>query len=183
MTYIRQITECAPNEFEQHVVGEENDKWRLVGWYSKNGMFQFVWEREDKKTSNVRALNDEQLKGFDNFWKEYPKHVAKPSAVGAWKMIKPEEYAKLLLALENNKNTVWLGEESKFIPHPATWLNQKRWQDETVSTLDEYGEVPPKWKDTIKMRVKKYKDGTGKAPSPEKITEWVARLNNGESIL
>ena len=40
-----------------------------------------------------------------------------------------------IVAGVDNANAVWTAErtEARFIPHPATWLNQGRWQDEQPS--------------------------------------------------
>jgi len=71
--------------------------------------------------------------GFATFWAQYPKKVAKPQALKAWKKIKPagQLLAELMAALEKqNTNADWQKDGGQFIPHPATWLNGRRWEDE-----------------------------------------------------
>lgn len=42
-----------------------------------------------------------------------------------------ELFEKILKALEMVKQTEqWKKDNGKFIPYPATWLNQERWTDE-----------------------------------------------------
>jgi hypothetical protein len=71
--------------------------------------------------------------GFATFWKQYPKKVAKPQALKAWKKIKPagQVLAGLMTALEmQTASADWLKDGGQFIPFPASWLNGRRWEDE-----------------------------------------------------
>jgi uncharacterized protein YdaU (DUF1376 family) len=70
---------------------------------------------------------------FDEFWKIYPKKVSKESAKKVWLKIKPNDdlIVKITKAVKDQK----LSErEQQFIPHAATWLNAKRWEDEVTTT-------------------------------------------------
>lgn len=72
---------------------------------------------------------------FDRFWAAYPKHVSKDKALKAFIRIHPTEelLAQMLDALERQKKYYAWGRQSwKYIPHAATWLNQKRWEDEVA---------------------------------------------------
>lgn len=76
--------------------------------------------------------------GFEKFWIEYPRKTARATALKSWKKIKPdaEMQETILSALEQHKKTEqWTRDKGQFIPHPATWLNQCRWQDELESTV------------------------------------------------
>jgi len=68
---------------------------------------------------------------FSVFWGIYPKKVARPAAEKAWAKIKPNEYHLVLNGLAKWKvSRQWQEENGRFIPHPATFLNQRRWEDE-----------------------------------------------------
>lgn len=70
---------------------------------------------------------------FTLFWKAYPNKKAKPNALKAWKKIKltPELMKKIMAGLDKAKSSLsWKKDNGQFIPHPATWLNAKRWEDE-----------------------------------------------------
>ncbi len=70
---------------------------------------------------------------FDEFWKVYPRRVAKASALKEWKKINPENglVETILKAVEVHKNSEqWKKDNGQFIPHPATWLHQRRWEDD-----------------------------------------------------
>ncbi len=69
--------------------------------------------------------------GFDEFWDEYPRRVGKQAAIKAWmKAVKHTTPAALLggvLRLAQDPNR-----EDQFTPHPATWLNEGRWEDDRL---------------------------------------------------
>ena len=41
-----------------------------------------------------------------------------------------DKVLKSLSLLENSDE--WTKDDGKYIPHPSTWLNQRRWEDEVV---------------------------------------------------
>ena len=74
-----------------------------------------------------------QDRRFDEFWKLYPKKVGKQAAKNSWKRIKPnaELFERILAAVQKAKNSAqWTRNNGQYIPNPATWLNQGRWDDE-----------------------------------------------------
>lgn len=74
--------------------------------------------------------------GFAEWWSAYPKKVSKGAALKAWTKLKPDQVvlAQMLDALRwQVRQPSWTKDGGAFIPHPATWLGQGRWQDE-VST-------------------------------------------------
>lgn len=74
---------------------------------------------------------------FDAFWKAYPKRKSKGKALKAWKKLKPNDslLADILQAIAKAvKSKDWQKDAGQFIPHPATWLNGRGWEDEYEST-------------------------------------------------
>ena len=69
---------------------------------------------------------------FESFWKEYPKKVAKGVAYKAWMKQKPPLDACLSSLEWQKKTDQWLKENGQYIPHPASWINAKRWEDEPI---------------------------------------------------
>ena len=85
------------------------------------------------KNKNKNKNKDKCLKAdFDLFWEAYPKKKAKQDAEKAFaKVTAPVQV--LLGAIEAQKKTEdWTKENGQFIPHPATWLNGKRWEDQVT---------------------------------------------------
>lgn len=72
-------------------------------------------------------------KRFDEFWAAYPKKVGKKAVKTAWNKIKPdtELHNKIMTSIGRAGATdQWQRENGRFIPNPATWLKQGRWDDE-----------------------------------------------------
>jgi hypothetical protein len=72
--------------------------------------------------------------GFDGFWAAYPRKVGKDAARKAFDKRKPDStlLAQMLSAIARQIDTEqWRKDGGQFIPHPATWLNEGRWQDES----------------------------------------------------
>jgi len=71
--------------------------------------------------------------GFDEFWETYPRKVGKPAALRAFKAAAkgPRERTEAILDGLVTWCQAWkrAGTAAAFIPHPATWLNQHRWND------------------------------------------------------
>lgn len=91
-------------------------------------------EREEEKE---REIENEcyARDAFETFWKAYPRKVGKDAARRAFAKVKvPVE--TLVAAVEAQKSSPqWTKDNGQFIPNPATWLNQGRWEDE-VETDD-----------------------------------------------
>jgi hypothetical protein len=66
----------------------------------------------------------------------YPRKVGKKAARAAWKKLKPNAglVDKILRAVEQQKGwQQWRQDEGRYIPNPATWLNQGRWDDQDTA--------------------------------------------------
>ena len=70
---------------------------------------------------------------FDLFWKAYPKKKAKADAEKAWKSVKGDKHINAILSAisQQKQSPEWSKDGGRFIPHPATWLRGKRWEDAT----------------------------------------------------
>lgn len=70
---------------------------------------------------------------FSRFWAAYPRKVGKQAAKKSWSRLHPSEELTqaILQAVEAQKQSrQWRENNGQFIPNPATWLNQGRWEDE-----------------------------------------------------
>ena len=114
---------------------------------------QSAYQRDTKGTSkghqrdipnNINKDNKDKniyTSEFLSFWDAYPKRIGKGAAYRAWKAIKDRPGIKeLTLVIEKqSKSDQWQKQNGQFIPNPATWLNQRRWEDEMGSTR--HGEI------------------------------------------
>lgn len=96
-------------------------------------------EETGLKTNHEPVTSKQKIKttaqipsGFSRFWDAYPKKKSKGKAELAFKTIKPNEQLleTMLQAIERAKTSFeWLKEGGQFIPHPASWLRAKGWED------------------------------------------------------
>jgi hypothetical protein len=82
---------------------------------------------------------------FEQFYAAYPRKVARRHAEKIWLQLKvdAELYRKIMDGLAQ-QCAVWEddGTAKQFIPHPGTWLNGHRWEDE-IEALAQRSEKPP----------------------------------------
>lgn len=74
--------------------------------------------------------------GFAEFWLAYPVKRGKGAAEKAWKRLRPDLQTVLDAIAIAKRSDQWLKNGGEFIPYPATWLNQRRWEDEEHTGQD-----------------------------------------------
>jgi hypothetical protein len=90
-------------------------------------------EKSTPKPPRGLSVNQEIKSLFEKFWQYYPKKVGKDAALKAFTKRKPDEklLLQMLKALAVQKGQPnWIKEDGQYIPNPATWLNQGRWEDQ-----------------------------------------------------
>lgn len=121
------------------------EEWPLEGQLGAPS--QEVRKENEKKKRKNTAQASPSLTAFDQFWAAYPRKVGKPAAQRMWKKTwmvhaeaegidpsKPWLMDRILAGLERWKQTEqWQKEGGQFIPHPATFLNQRRWEDDPLA--------------------------------------------------
>jgi hypothetical protein len=122
--------------------GPELAESTICGFPSRDSQETFASPRETLKPDKDRDMDGRGTRignkerspatraesaGFVEFYTAYPRHVARAAAWKAW----PGDnlLPTIMAALE------WQAQEMRTrpadkIPHPATWLNGKRWEDE-----------------------------------------------------
>ena len=108
---------------------------------------------------------------FEAFWKAYPRKVAKPSAAKAWEKqgMEDDMYAGEAAKNDTEKRIRhnWFSRDKTKIPHPATWINARRWEDEGWE--DECGND-----DNHTPVTTQYKQ----PPKPEREMPWYEKMLN-----
>ena len=82
---------------------------------------------------NKSPLSSPQGERFDRFWALYPNKTGKKKARESWEKLKPsEELTETILNAVSKQKLwpKWQKDGGQYIPNPATWLNQGRWEDE-----------------------------------------------------
>ena len=82
--------------------------------------------KESKVKENI--YTDE----FEEFWKHYPKKVGKGEAFKMYQRLKKRPGNEVLIAMvkKYEQSPQWKRDSGQYIPNPATWLNQRRFDDE-----------------------------------------------------
>lgn len=115
------------------------DKYLQLDFLKVNGFVQDCTEsygnvlREEKIREETEKNIYDQT--FDLFWLNYPNKKGKAAARKAWSKIK--EPTKVIERMKETlpcqiESEAWTKNNGQFIPHPATYLNQGRWEDETI---------------------------------------------------
>lgn len=87
-------------------------------------------DRSDQKHKHPRGRAPAREARFVEFWDTYPRKVAKGPAQKAWaKAVKDTEPDLIITALAAQAPLLG-NRETRFIPHPASWLNARRWEDD-----------------------------------------------------
>lgn len=104
--------------------------------------------QSNTKQSNTKESNtkEEYSCMFEAFWKAYPRKEKKQDAKKAFMKLKPSEdlFKAIMAGLENHKKSKqWTRDGGQYIPHPTSWLNGKRWEDELESAA--MPQQQPEW--------------------------------------
>jgi hypothetical protein len=146
---------------------------------------------EPKPIEPIHAKPREKSKldlSFDEFWSAYPRRSGKIKAKDAFrkasKECDPSEIIAGAQAFADDPNR-----QEEFTPHPATWLNQGRWEDDP---LPERGTGQPskteandKYLAKLDRQIEQYEkerlDAASRGESIIDFGEWTRRQDSGES--
>lgn len=94
--------------------------------------------QKHKEETRIETTKSKEL--FEMFWKAYPRKVGPTFAKKSFEKLKVNEelLRKMLFAIEQQKRSVWKDKDPQYIPHPSTWLNQGRWEDEVTVAQKTY---------------------------------------------
>ena len=90
-------------------------------------------DKEDIDTFALKGSGISPGEGpFDVFWRAYPRKTGKGDARKKFtRALEKTTFETIMNALERVKSSAqWQRDGGQFIPHPATWLNQERWDDD-----------------------------------------------------
>ena len=90
--------------------------------------YQVVIPETERETE---TYTETETDSFTEFWNKYPKKVGKDKALSAWKKKSPKLNDVLFALTWQIESQQW---QKGYIPNPATYLNEGRWQDEQPVT-------------------------------------------------
>jgi len=132
--HIYSITENQTENRLRDGVAEKEDSGEVDSHEHGEGVTRVTPPTEPPERTEIpRETRSFALEEFITFWQAYPRKVAKHNARRAWEKHQPN-LDEVLPALERAKQE-W--NNPKYIPHPATWINGRRWEDEVEEEQSE----------------------------------------------
>lgn len=99
-------------------------------------------EEQGINTSSKPPASKPTPSQFDHFWEWYPRKVGKEAARKAWDKARGKvDQIAIIEGLERFRLDPNLPPK-EFIPHPATWLNEGRWDDEPLPARNQPQQRP-----------------------------------------
>lgn len=112
--------------------------WNKRQFKTLSGYDRIKRHRDRKKNSENIELHTQLW--FEKFWAAYPRKIGKKKAKAIWEKLNPDETLvnKIIEAISAQGESVqWKKDGGVFIPHPSTWLNGERWNDEMKTTQNQ----------------------------------------------
>jgi hypothetical protein len=151
----RKVIEITKFSEHQDLKGHEKRPWKLPPCPGPSAFIGLKQRNEPHwgilgKSGDTTKENLNEVKGsegnltqvggdgddrFDLFWSAYPKKAGKDAARKAFerRAVGDDLLARMLGAIDRQKvSRDWTKDGGQYIPHPATWLNAARWEDEPV---------------------------------------------------
>jgi hypothetical protein len=171
---LRSFPNCKVEENDRYII-VTFDNWlryqgdmsteRVRKWRSDGTNRNKELERAKNRTEQNRSRKERPPvvprptpNGFDRFWNAYPKKIGKGACQDWWVRTKPMPtlLQAMLKAIESARvSEQWNRNNGQYIPNPATWLNQHRWED------NPHPEVGKQKSETIRKLEAEIMGGTG----------------------
>lgn len=134
--------------YVQNRIREELETYHNNAQINKRIAMEREAKRKEKGTKRVQTVNESPPNhkpitknqepvtkniystSFEEFWSAYPSKTGKGEANKSWKKISPDQQLTeaILSAVNNYKQSKRV--KDGFVKNPATWLNQRCWEDE-----------------------------------------------------
>ena len=115
---------------------------------------------------------------FNEFYALYPRKQGRRAAEKSWQRLSNQEQQDALEALLNHLEYWKLKQTEKdFIPHPATWINQGRWEDELDMEVKKNKKPELPWYSNEELTKAKAQEVQCPAYAGEGWQQWRARIS------
>jgi hypothetical protein len=120
---------------EKRINCAENDIDRAENAHkcAENDTRSKVRNKQETKLERSKNARGAGAEGFAEFYDLYPRKVGKANAEKSWTKLAPSPDLRQQIAAHvaaMSQTWDWQKDGGQFVPHPATYLNQKRWTDE-----------------------------------------------------
>lgn len=128
----RSVIPQIPEGYEDDQEGSGNPPEPLAKTSANGSPEQLAVSRELRAEEQSFCAPANADDAFDEFWSIYPLKKGKDKARAAYRAsLRKTDRATILGALRNHLPE-WDTKGIQYVPYPATWLNQGRWEDEIV---------------------------------------------------
>jgi len=100
-----------------------------------NLMYNDNGNDNEKEEGRMKIPKRDSSVAFAQFWELYPRKTSKQLASKAFAKLSDENQQKAIA----NIARLYANTEVQFIPHAATYLNQARWEDQTIVRTNIFG--------------------------------------------
>ncbi|WP_185269448.1 hypothetical protein [Chryseobacterium bernardetii] len=114
---------------QKNEINTDTLKGLLKGLFKHSAIANAIEDIDTNINSNIKINNKIE---FSVFWDLYDKKVGdKSGCKKKWDKLSHHTQNKIIDTLPSFKSKI---EDKKYQPHPATYLNQERWNDETITS-------------------------------------------------
>lgn len=128
-----------------------------------------------ERETEERERRDRLARDFKAFYLAYPKKKAPADAEKAFAKVTVGIEVLLRAVSEQRKSEDWLKDKGRYIPYPATWLNQRQWENVVQADLQT---AAPKGPDPALEKIKA--DANRAAPMPADVRAQLAQALKGK---
>jgi hypothetical protein len=116
----------------------DHTKWYSVAIIDSSNLINQEIKVDQPSNTDINTVVNKSKSSdplFVEFWKAYPRKTNKDFAEKVFAKLKVDDalLTKMIQAIYVQNKSVWKDKEQQYIPHPSTWLNGKRWEDEIVA--------------------------------------------------
>jgi hypothetical protein len=89
--------------------------------------------KESKESKEKESIDSLTERRFARFWEAYPLKINKKEAQRIWYELKPDEQLTIIIVdavMAYKQTKQWQQEDGKYVPYPANFLRNRRWEDE-----------------------------------------------------
>lgn len=105
------------------------------GW--DKGSSLHVQKSDVAGTDEKKLLKIWKLEKFSDFWERFKNKKSKAKVETAWLALTKQEIETILEVVDDHV-IIYSAREIQHRPHPTTWINQKRWEDDITEELKKF---------------------------------------------
>ena len=95
-------------------------------------------KKTGESSTPIQVGGGQLLTGFALFWAAYPIRIGKGAALKSWQKHHCERIANHIVDALQNGHGFRMIDGQPAIPNPATWLNQRRWEDDPPAQMSTF---------------------------------------------